>query len=68
MVKQFFLLIGRIPNFTAPFLIGKLIVMWLIFASLRSRTLFSTVIMTMTTPFMITLEIVEVGDFTIKMG
>jgi hypothetical protein len=67
MVKQFFLLIGRIPNFTAPFLIGKLIVMWLIFASLRSKMLFFTGTMTVTIPFTIIL-IDEVGDFTIKMG
>jgi hypothetical protein len=49
-------------------LIGKLVVMLLTFASLRSRILFFTEIMIVIIPSTITLEIAEVGDFVIKTG
>jgi hypothetical protein len=65
--KLFFLSTGKIWNFIAPLLVGKLTEMLQISASLRSKTLFFIVTMTVIIPFTIIL-IDEVGDFSIKTG
>jgi hypothetical protein len=66
-VKLFFLSTGKIQNFIAPSLVGRLIKTLQISALLRSKTLFFTVTMTVTILFT-TILIDEVSDFTIKMG
>jgi hypothetical protein len=65
--KLSFLSTGRIQNFIAPSLVGRLTEMLQIFASLRSKTPSFTVTMTVIILFT-TILIDEVSDFTIKMG
>jgi hypothetical protein len=66
-VKPSFLSTGRTQNSIVPLLIGKLTEMPQTFASLKSKTLFFIVTMTVTILFTIML-IDEVGDFMIKTG
>jgi hypothetical protein len=65
--KLSFLSTGRIQNFIAPSLVGRLTEMLRTSVLLRSRTLSFIVTMTVTI-LSTTILIDEVGDFTIKTG
>jgi hypothetical protein len=65
--KPSFLSTGKTWNSIAPLLVGKLTEMPRTSASLKSKTLFFTVTMTVTILFTMIL-IDEVSDFTIKTG